>query len=518
MDGMSINASSGLFILTSPAANSMLQRTTVQATNELSRSTLTINFHVSPSYLVEVSTEQSSFSRPAPTLLFNVLTRDAATLDPVGGKLAVLWVREEGIPSSQRRKVSVKTNPLGLFSAPYSPYSTDFGVFLFGGEHPTYSNLTVQGEVSIVGVDINPSYYFISGFPNETLVIQDAFTLCFKGSDFFSGINVTFDHVSLVHIKPSLSSTNATSDKNTVSASLEVTAFAAVKGRIYFTVSTEDGINVSSSFIYLDVRYRTPKLVLSPNTLDIQVPKGSTAYHNAQLQNSGSLESGVMEVVVGQQDFIKPMSVYLSSIAVDESVTVSFRVYLPDDTLVGTTYYGTIGENMLLLSACYHRSNSYIVPPTFQSVPGFTSYSSSMVGLDYRILVIPSESAAMTIVTTNEATYFSDEKHNLGYVDVRVRSLTVGTVYRGDSGANGTITFDDLYEDFYEVTAQKAQHSTFRKQIFLTAPGQSIEAFLQYEAVSYVFSVVPIEVTDKYEIIVETTFSTGEFKPLVVLH
>ncbi|KAL7473989.1 hypothetical protein ACHAWX_000003, partial [Stephanocyclus meneghinianus] len=53
MDGMSINASSGLFILTSPAANSMLQRTTVQATNELSRSTLTINFHVSPSYLVE---------------------------------------------------------------------------------------------------------------------------------------------------------------------------------------------------------------------------------------------------------------------------------------------------------------------------------------------------------------------------------------------------------------------------------------------------------------------------------
>lgn len=133
------------------------------------------------------------------------------------------------------------------------------------------------------------------------------------------------------------------------------------------------------------------------------------------------------------------------------------------------------------------------------------------VGLDYRILVIPSEDASLTVVTTNEATYFSDDKPNLDDVDVRVRSLTVGTVHRGNSGPNGTITFPDLYEDFYELTAQKAYHSTFRKKIYLTAPGQTYEAFLQYEAVSYVFSVLPIPVTDTYEIVVETTFKTRKF-------
>lgn len=132
------------------------------------------------------------------------------------------------------------------------------------------------------------------------------------------------------------------------------------------------------------------------------------------------------------------------------------------------------------------------------------------MGLDYKILVIPSKAAELTVVTTNEATYFSDEKPNLDYVDVRVRSLTVGTVFRGDSGQNGTITFSGLYEDFYEVTAQKAHHSAFRKHIFLTAPGESMEAFLQFQAVSYVFSVIPILVTEKYEIIVETTFTTRE--------
>lgn len=143
-------------------------------------------------------------------------------------------------------------------------------------------------------------------------------------------------------------------------------------------------------------------------------------------------------------------------------------------------------------------------------IKGFTS-NATVVGLDYQILVIPSEAAELVVVTTNEATYFAEDKPNLEGVDVRVRSLTVGTTYRGTSDTNGTITFTDMFEDFYEIVAQKKNHATFRKKIFLEAPGQTYEAFLQYDAVSYVFSVVPIAVTDTYEIIVETTFTTREY-------
>lgn len=107
-------------------------------------------------------------------------------------------------------------------------------------------------------------------------------------------------------------------------------------------------------------------------------------------------------------------------------------------------------------------------------------------------------------------TFLSEEKLNLDNVDVRVRSLSVGTVYNGNSGVNGTIVFDDLVEDFYEITAQKLSHATFHTTIFLESPGDLVEAFLQYETVSYTFSVVPIAVTDKYEIIVEATFTTSE--------
>ena len=67
-----------------------------------------------------------------------------------------------------------------------------------------------------------------------------------------------------------------------------------------------------------------------------------------------------------------------------------------------------------------------------------------------------------------------------------------------------------MVEDFYEITAQKLGHSSARTTVFLESPGDLVEAFLQYEAVSYTFSVVPIEVVDRYEIVVETTFKTGE--------
>jgi hypothetical protein len=178
------------------------------------------------------------------------------------------------------------------------------------------------------------------------------------------------------------------------------------------------------------------------------------------------------------------MTDYISGLSVNEATVVSFQVRVPEGVPVGTSYVGTIG---------------------------FLSNSSDAAALDYRITVVPSIPAVLTIVTQNEATFFSPEKPNLDYVDIRVRSLTLGTVVRDNSGPNGTIVFNDLLEDFYEVTAQKAQHGTFRKTIFLQAPGQLLDAFLEFEAVSYVFSVIQVPVTDKYEIVVETTFTTRRF-------
>lgn len=125
----------------------------------------------------------------------------------------------------------------------------------------------------------------------------------------------------------------------------------------------------------------------------------------------------------------------------------------------------------------------------------------------------------LTITTLNEASFFSEEdpKPNLADVDLTVRGLASGTARRVSSGPNGTIVLSDLVEDAYEIQAQKLGHKAFRQTIFVSAPGARVDAFLQYQTVSYTFRVIPVPVLDRYEIIVETRFKTSE-KYCLVFH
>ena len=160
--GMTINLSTGMLSWELPPAKSTFYYMKVQATNELTQSaTIQLAFHVSPSYYVAVSTDLASFIHPSPAVYFDFMTRDLSTLDPVGEKLAVLWVYKNGTPSGQHHKTTVKMDAFGRFRDLYQPYSTDAGTFLYGGEHPAHNNLTVQGQINIMGIDVTPKFCWL---------------------------------------------------------------------------------------------------------------------------------------------------------------------------------------------------------------------------------------------------------------------------------------------------------------------------------------------------------------------
>ncbi len=486
MKGMNLDSKSGIISWEDPIASSALVRIQVQATNELSRSDpFELNLHISPSYFVQVSTATVAYTRPSPAVYFDCFTVDMSSKGPVGGMPAILWILEQGISEVHRRKVTFKTNSLGIFRCTYQPYSTDAGVFFYGGEHPLYSNLTVQGKIMIAGVDIIPNYYFFQGFPSESQSITDAFNLHFRGGS-FTGINISFDQSSDFNIVPFLNSSTASSTSGSVTMSLNISSSTEFKGPVYFHLSTNEGLKVASSYLYMDVRYRAPKLVLSGSMIDVNAESGAAKFYDVTIQNSGSLASSSIEVVVDINGIIHPVSEYLPALAVDESTSVSLRVVVPDETDIGTVFTGEIG---------------------------FLSKNAEPAVLEYRVISISSLFANLTIVTQNEATFFSDGQPNLDNVDLIIRSLTGGAiVHTGSSGVNGTITLIGMVEDFYEIIARKPRHKTFTTKIFLKSPGQTVKAFLSFESVSYTFVVIPIAVTDKYNIIVESTFTTCKCK------
>lgn len=61
IERMNINGSTGLLAWSSPVAKTSYYRMGVQATNELTRTSVVLQFQVAPSYYVDVSTEESSY-------------------------------------------------------------------------------------------------------------------------------------------------------------------------------------------------------------------------------------------------------------------------------------------------------------------------------------------------------------------------------------------------------------------------------------------------------------------------
>jgi len=270
---------------------------------------------------------------------------------------------------------------------------------------------------------------------------------------------------------------------------MNVTVQHALSGSLYFHMTCDQGVT-GSGYVYLDVRDRSPRFSITPQYLDVIIARGgATVFQDVVVENIGSQASGGIQLFLPDQRIVRTVSNdILPGLAVDEKRTVSFAFQATADMEVGTTYSGSIG---------------------IQS-------ARTVVVLHFRTTVVSEAHATLTVITQDEATFFADDHPNLDDVWISIRSLTLGTTVSNTSGPNGTAIFDGLLEDYYEVYAQKLGHQPFRKEIYLQPPGLVVEAFLMTESVSYTFTVVPVEVLDKYIIEVQATFETFVPRPVVV--
>lgn len=487
-DGLSVNRTTGELSWANPVPRNDAYEIDIRATNVFASVIERITLQVNPSYIVEVSTAVSVRRRPSSEIIFDIKTLDKVTLDPVPNTLANLWVRKD--TGNNRRKVLVRTGPSGAFSRAYLPYGTDAGFFVYGGEHPNFSNTTFQGTFSIRGVDVSPSSYTFRGFPNENATLPDLFSFTFLGGS-FTGLTVDVDKYgeTALDLDARLSSTSANSTDSMVSLSLDLLAHVQLAQSVGLTLKSNEGDELLFD-LFVDVRDRTPRFKASPVTLDVFVPRnGQPRFEDVVLENVGSRASGPIQILLPDQPIMRSVAGdNVAGLDVDEQRTVGFVFTATPDMRLGSFYTGTVV---------------------------FVADDASLV-LNFRATIVSTLPVSLTVITLNEASYFAPGTPNLANATVTVRSLTSGQSFTTSSGNNGNVTFPDLVEGLYEIRAQKLKHQPFRTEIYLESPGQTILAFLQTEVVSYTFSVVPVEVIDSYIIEVQATFETNVPAPVVV--
>ena len=188
--GMIIDSTAGILSWSLPEASPDVFTVKVQAQNIFGSVLVELQFNVLPLYTVRVSTSKMELRRPSPRFLFEIETLDINTLEPVGNKPAVFWVRDENAVG--RRKIEVSTDQDGKTSRYYQPYRSDVGRFLFGGELPEYHNLTAQGSFDIRDITVSPQSYYFAGVTNDNTTLVDLFQFTFQGGS-FTGINITIE-------------------------------------------------------------------------------------------------------------------------------------------------------------------------------------------------------------------------------------------------------------------------------------------------------------------------------------
>ena len=484
IEGLSIDRTSGLLIWENPLANSESTYIHIQARNAISSYTMELSFIVLPSYTVKVSTPISDLVRPLPTITFRVETSDINTLQPVGGKQAQVWIRSGQF--DHPRKIDVITGSDGIASVRYQPYEGDKDRFIYGGTHPTYANLKVQGRFAIRSVDVSPSHHYVTGHTYETIVLDDVFFFTFSGG-IFTGL--TLDVTGGNEALKVQSSLNSDMGDRLYPVSLSITAESAVPVAelLDMTLTSDAGDQISFQ-LFVDIRERAPRFRMSPGTLDVSIPQsGTVVQKDILIENIGSRASGEIEIVYSDSTLAHSIGGNsMTGLAVGESrmVTIGFTA-----NEVDVSFYGTIVFRSDLAAEILH----------------------------YRATVVPTYGGVtLTVVAQNEASFFADHQPNLANAAVQLRSVKDGSSWTAITGNDGTVFFDELTEGIYEIHVQKEKHRDYRSSVYLRESGQTVFAFLQAEVTSYAFSVTPVNVGDLYIHETESNYDTFVAKPVVV--
>lgn len=124
---------------------------------------------------------------------------------------------------------------------------------------------------------------------------------------------------------------------------------------------------------------------------------------------------------------------------------------------------------------------------------------------------------SIEVAAANEETYWAPTRPPLAGTLVVVKDARTNQVMGTQTtGTSGRVQFDDLPEGAYYVEASTSNHGDFRALASVNRDRVSTtEAFLPRQTVTYSWRVDPIQIQDRYRFVLDATFVTNVYKPVL---
>ena len=390
-----------------------------------------------------------------------------------------------------KRILQATTDDIGEFAAEFEPMASESGYYTVNSGHVGNHSTVVHDEFNIPGMTVIADNYILCPV-TQNQPKTDSISIRNKCNLELNDIQVSVisapEGCSISFMPLSLNGLETDYLIYTINGT-ELT-----QGNYYQEIklkATSDmGAETNFSIWYYCME---PKGILdvNPKKIATTMTKGQSKILDVMLSNNGTAATGEITIDLPEVEWMSVVgNDTLPSLAVNDSAYFSLRLS-PDNATPLIQFEGNIAIN---------------------------SEHGSFANLPFTITAVSESTGALTVDVTDEFTYYGNGQH-LANAEVTLKGYySLETVAHGYTDENGVFSLENLPEGYYRVNVKADRHSEFNENILIEAgTTNQRDIFLQYQAVTYSWNVVPTEIGDEYTIILDGTFETNVPAPVVTI-
>jgi len=448
-----------------------------------------VSLNILPDYTATASVQPAYFLRGDTVEITGTATKVNST--PAAGVQVEVYVITQGF----RRTVTAVTNNAGQYTALFVPRINEYGHYIVGASFPGMGLTTQQDAFDILGVKLNdgtlPKFLVKTGevltgtMKVQNLSNKSLTNLSLKPRTLPNGAVVTFDTLSTL-------AGNATANFTYKVSGQTLTGGNNYQIGVLQAVANEGTIQDQNFDYYCQAPNALLVADISKIDAKVSVAKGEQVVE-FRVVNRGSGASGEITVGLPQVPWLRTVTPkVLPSISQNDTAVIIVKFLALPEVPFEYPINGSIAINCA-------NGNGIAVPFTFTKVSTSTGVAK--------------------VTVTDQFTYYAQGGPKVEGAHVVIKNYFTGVKYaEGMSNAAGEFTTEGIPEGKHRIMVQKDKHQSFDGTITIN-PGDTTkkEVFLNYQAITFNWTVVPTTIQDQYNINLNAQFETNVPMPVVTM-
>ncbi len=399
------------------------------------------------------------------------------------------------INNGYRKTITTTTNAQGDFNTVYTPLTNEAGHYIVSAGYPGTNTSDEQDAFDILGVRINSGTV-----PQFRVTINDTLRGSLQVVNLSSRAlnNFTIDKISVPGGSYIHFDTIQTLAGNATANIGYAVSGSSISPGTSFSVAGMKAVSREGTIQPMDVFYfcQAPNGYVEADISSIDVSVSSAAGERSvqfKLINKGNGYSGDIKLGLPNVNWLSSVTpVNIASLAPGDTTSVVLKFSALDEVPFNYTINGTIGINT-------QNGNSFSIPFTFKKVSATTG--------------------DVKVVATDQFTFYTEGGPNVAGAHVIIKNYYTGEIYaEGNTDNSGIFLAKGVPEGTHKIVVSKEKHLDYTNTLTIN-PGNAIThtAFLNYQAITYSWTVVPTAIQDEYDITLTAQFETNVPAPVVTI-